>query len=132
MGRSSPGEGQVGELGRLPNVTVKLSGLVTEADHRAWTVDQIRPYAEVIIGAFGAARTMWGSDWPVCLLAAPYDDVLATAESFVAAMSAPEQDQVFGGTALAWYALEGVQSGPDQSGPASGPALSGGTQSQGA
>jgi L-fuconolactonase len=132
-GQIEPWRAQVGELARLPNVAVKLSGLVTEADHHAWTVDQIRPYAEVIIGAFGATRTMWGSDWPVCLLAASYDDVLATAESFVATMSVAEQGQVLGGTALAWYALEGVQSGLGHSGPASiGPDLSGGTQSQGA
>ena len=58
---------------------------------------------------------MWGSDWPVCLLAATYEDVLSVAESFVAAMSAAERDEIFGGTALRWYSLEPRQSGSGQS-----------------
>jgi L-fuconolactonase len=106
---------QIAELSRLPNIAVKLSGLVTEADHTAWTVDQLRPYAAVIVDAFGPARTMWGSDWPVCLLAASYDEVLATAESFVRTMSVAERADVFGGTAQAWYAIEPIQPGPSHS-----------------
>ena len=104
-----PWRSQVRELARLPNVAVKLSGLVTEADHRSWTAKQIRPYAEVMVDAFGATRTMWGSDWPVCLLAATYEEVVAAAEDFVATLSASERDDVFGGTALAWYSLEPLQ-----------------------
>jgi len=53
-------------------VVVKLSGLVTEADHGGWTPADIRPYAEQVLAAFGPDRTMFGSDWPVCLLAAEY------------------------------------------------------------
>ncbi len=104
-GVMEPWQAHVGELSRMPNIAVKLSGLVTEADHKDWTVEQIRPYADVLLDAFGAARTMWGSDWPVCLLAATYQEVLDAAKSYVAAMSPGEREQIFGGTALAWYSL---------------------------
>ena len=107
---------QIAELSRLPNIAVKLSGLVTEAEHKTWTVDQIRPYAEVIVDAFGPARTMWGSDWPVCLLAASYEDVLATAESFVTTMSMADRADIFGLTALAWYGIEPIRPGQGHSG----------------
>ena len=107
---------QINELSRLPNIAVKLSGLVTEAEHKSWTVDQLRPYAEVIVDAFGPARTMWGSDWPVCLLAASYGDVLATAESFVRTMSMADRADIFGGTALAWYGIEPIRPGHGHSG----------------
>ena len=103
---------QVAELSRLPNIAVKLSGLVTEADHKTWTFNQLRPYAEVIVDAFGPTRTMWGSDWPVCLLAASYADVLATAESFVRTMSTADRADVFGSTALAWYGIGPTRPGP--------------------
>jgi L-fuconolactonase len=101
-----PWNDQLISLSRFPNVAVKLSGLVTEADHQRWTFEQIRPYADVVVGAFGARRTMWGSDWPVCLLAACYEEVVASAEGFTASMSAAERADVFGGTALTWYSLE--------------------------
>jgi L-fuconolactonase len=123
---------QIAELSRLPNIAVKLSGLVTEAEHKAWTVDQLRPYAEVIVDAFGPARTMWGSDWPVCLLAASYEDVLATAESFVRTMSTADRADVFGGTAQAWYGIEPIRPGQSHSeGERLGGGHSGGARSAG-
>jgi L-fuconolactonase len=106
-----PWRGHIMALAQFPNVAVKLSGLVTEADHGTWKVEQIRPYAEPILEAFGPHRTMWGSDWPVCLLAAGYQDVLASAENFTASLSADERADIFGGTARRWYALE-PQSAP--------------------
>jgi L-fuconolactonase len=115
-GTIEPWKSHVFELARFPNVAVKLSGLVTEADHGAWTVDQIRPYAEAMLDAFGPHRTMWGSDWPVCLLAASYADVLTAAEYFTASLSADERRDIFGGTARRWYALEPGQLEPGQSG----------------
>jgi L-fuconolactonase len=105
-GVMEPWRARVGELGRFPNLVVKLSGLVTEAGHKDWTVPQIRPYAEVLLDAFGAARTMWGSDWPVCLLASTYEEALSMAKGFVVAMSPGEREEIFGGTALAWYSLQ--------------------------
>ncbi|HUC13371.1 MAG TPA: amidohydrolase family protein, partial [Acidimicrobiales bacterium] len=105
-GEISPWREQVTSLARLGNVAVKLSGLVTEAEHQGWTVEQLRPYGDVLLDAFGPSRTMWGSDWPVCLLAASYDEVLESAEQLTASLSAPERAAVFGGNAVAWYGLE--------------------------
>jgi L-fuconolactonase len=105
-GSITPWRDHIGSLGALPNVSVKLSGLVTEADPDAWTVDQLRPYSEVLMEAFGPSRVMWGSDWPVCLQAGSYEDVLAAAESLTASLSTSEREAVFGTTACTWYSLE--------------------------
>ena len=92
-------------LAALPNVTCKLSGMVTEADWSNWTTDHLRPYAELVIDAFGADRVLFGSDWPVCTLAAGYREVVDAAEELVTALSAAEREAVFGGTARAAYGL---------------------------
>jgi L-fuconolactonase len=95
----------IGQLARHANVTCKLSGLVTEADPAAWTVDDLRPYAGTIFDAFGPERLMFGSDWPVCLLAASYDQVIIAAEELTAGLSGAERAAVFGGTAARAYGL---------------------------
>ena len=64
--------GLMRELGAMEHVTCKVSGMVTEADHGAWTYDQLTPYMDVAFEAFGPRRLLFGSDWPVCTLAAPY------------------------------------------------------------
>ena len=74
-GSAQPWERDLRRLAALPNTACKLSGLVTEADWRRWRVADLRPYAEIALDAFGPARTMFGSDWPVCTLAAGYPDV---------------------------------------------------------
>src|SRR5581483_6708598 len=74
-GRLEPWSGWLGELAAEPNVTAKVSGLVTEADWERWTAADLRPYVERGLAAFGPGRLMFGSDWPVCLLAAPYEEV---------------------------------------------------------
>jgi L-fuconolactonase len=79
--------------------------MVTEADHASWTVDSLRPYAETALDAFGAERLMFGSDWPVCLLAASYAEVADAAEQLVAGLSKDEQAEIFGGTAARAYRL---------------------------
>jgi L-fuconolactonase len=84
-------------------VAVKLSGLVTEADLDTWTAADIRPYAEVVLDAFGPDRVMFGSDWPVCELAASYAGVVGLAREFTA------DDAVFGDTARQWYRLHPVE-----------------------
>lgn len=89
----------------LPNTVCKLSGLVTEADWRTWTVDDLRPYADVLLDAFGPYRLMFGSDWPVCTLAASYGRVLAAARLLTGALSPSERAAVFGGTAVDTYGL---------------------------
>jgi L-fuconolactonase len=101
-----PWREQTVELARRPNVTVKLSGLVTEADVESWTVTDLRPYADVLLDGFGAGRMMYGSDWPVCLLAATYDRVVGAAEQLTAQLSDAERAAVFGATATRTYRLE--------------------------
>jgi L-fuconolactonase len=79
--------------------------LVTEADFASWTVDDLRPYTEVALDAFGPHRLMFGSDWPVCTLAATYGEVLTTAAELSAALSGPERAEVFAGTTTRVYGL---------------------------
>jgi len=83
-----------------PNVACKLSGLVTEADWKSWTGEELRPYVERVLGWFGAGRCMFGSDWPVCLLAANYAEVLATMRQIVG-----DDDDIFGRTATRVYRI---------------------------
>jgi L-fuconolactonase len=91
-------------LAAQPNTTCKLSGLVTEAPHGAAT-EEFALVADVVLGAFGAERVMFGSDWPVCLLASDYAGVMALARSLTAGLSAAERAAVFGGTAARAYRL---------------------------
>ncbi|MGH6655821.1 MAG: amidohydrolase family protein [Actinocrinis sp.] len=93
------------ELAAEPNVYCKLSGMVTEAGTAHWTVDDLRPYADVVLDAFGPARVMFGSDWPVCLLAASYEEVAQIAGQLTAGLSAVERAEVFGATAARAYRL---------------------------
>jgi L-fuconolactonase len=106
-GGLSPWAALVSELAALPNVFCKLSGMITEAGPR-WTVAGLRPYAEVVLDAFGPARVMFGSDWPVCLLAGSYADVVSAARQLTSALTHEEQDLVFGGTAAHAYGLPGA------------------------
>ncbi|WP_375295940.1 amidohydrolase family protein [Saccharothrix sp.] len=87
------------------NVTCKVSGLVTEADWRTWTVADLRPWFEVVLDAFGPERLMFGSDWPVCLPAASYGEVLNTARELAAELTPAERERLFAGTAVEVYGL---------------------------
>jgi L-fuconolactonase len=89
----------------VPNAWWKLSGLVTEADWRTWQPADLEPFVDRILEIAGPDRVLFGSDWPVCLLAAPYDVVLATARSLVASLSPTEQAAVLGATAGDVYEL---------------------------
>jgi L-fuconolactonase len=93
----------ISSLATVPNVTVKLSGLVTEASWTGWTAAELLPYARRLLTAFGSSRVMFGSDWPVCTLAASYAQVVGLAEEACAELSAAERDAVFGGTARRVY-----------------------------
>ena len=92
-------------LAARPNVFCKLSGLVTEADWTKWTVEDLKPYAAHVLESFGPDRVMFGSDWPVCELAATYDQVYAAARAVTGGLSTSEQDDVFGGTAVRAYPI---------------------------
>jgi L-fuconolactonase len=95
----------IARFGALPNVVCKLSGLVTEANWSSWSKADLRPVVDVALETFGAERLLFGSDWPVCLLAAPYGQVVATARELLAGLSARERAQVFGDNAACAYSL---------------------------
>jgi L-fuconolactonase len=105
-GELDPWRRQLVDLGACPNVAVKLSGLVTEAKPD-WTVDNLRPYADHLLANFGPGRVMAGSDWPVCLLHAGYDEVVSATDQLLAGLSDGERAEVLGDTAARWYGLAG-------------------------
>jgi L-fuconolactonase len=87
------------------NVYCKLSGLVTEADWQHWSYESLAPYWDVILEAFGPQRLMFGSDWPVCLLASDYRSWYEVCCRFTSALSLADQQRIFGGTAIEAYRL---------------------------
>jgi L-fuconolactonase len=89
----------------LPNVACKVSGMVTEAEWSSWTAADLRPYVDRVVEVFEPERLMFGSDWPVCLLAAGYDEVLAATRECLADLGEPDRAKVFGGTAERVYRL---------------------------
>lgn len=93
------------ELARRENVFAKISGLVTEADILTWNEGQLRPYYETALEAFGADRLMFGTDWPVCLVACSYRRWYDVVCNFTAALSPEEKAHIFGGTAERAYGL---------------------------
>ncbi|MFI7402470.1 amidohydrolase family protein [Streptomyces sp. NPDC049541] len=92
-------------LAALPNTTAKLSGLVTEAAPGSWTVDDLRPYTDTALEAFGPTRLMFGSDWPVCTEGATYGEVLSAAEELTAQLAEKDRIEIFEGTANRVYGL---------------------------
>ena len=93
------------QVAAYPNVSCKLSGLVTEANHTSGTTEDLRPYVEQALEFFGPKRMMFGSDWPVCLLASPYDRVLESFQSLLAELSQGERERIFGENAAEFYRL---------------------------
>ncbi len=104
-GELEPWAADLRGLAAFPNVTCKVSGMVTEADWQGWQPADFRPYLDVIFEAFGPARIMFGSDWPVCRLAAGYSQVVSLVADYTASLSPTEQAQVWGGTARRFYGL---------------------------
>ncbi|GII55809.1 amidohydrolase [Planotetraspora thailandica] len=104
-GEFEPWASEIAELAKLPNVACKLSGLVTEASWTEWETPQFAPYAAHVLDVFGPERVMFGSDWPVCELAASYAQVVELARELTASLSERERAAVFGGTAQEWYGL---------------------------
>jgi L-fuconolactonase len=100
-----PWAGRMRELGKRENVWCKVSGMVTEADWSAWTLDGLRPYLDVVVEAFGVKRLMAGSDWPVCLVASEYGRWFDVLREYFGGWSEEERDAVFGGTAIEVYGL---------------------------
>jgi L-fuconolactonase len=103
----SPWREEVRGLAASPNVYCKLSGLVTEASWTAWKPDDLRPYLDIALEAFGPDRCMIGSDWPVCTLAGSYEAVMGVVRDHVSRLAPAAQVAVLGGTATRFYGLEG-------------------------
>lgn len=97
---------QIRELAAQPNVHCKLSGIVTEADWKTWTPEQCKPYLDAVFEAFGPKRLMFGSDWPVCLLAANYRQVLDLINDYTAQCAPEEQDAIMGMNATLFYRIK--------------------------
>ena len=101
----SPWRENLRELAKRPNVYCKLSGLATEADHQSWTPEQLEPYLQAALDTFGPRRLMFGSDWPVCLLATGYQRWFDLVSEFIAPLSPPERAHILGETAIEAYHL---------------------------
>ncbi|MER6123571.1 amidohydrolase family protein [Streptomyces sp. NPDC001795] len=104
-GALEPWATAVRALAALPNTVCKLSGMVTEADWKTWSLADLRPYAETVLDAFGPDRLMFGSDWPVCTLVATYAEVAYTAGGLTLGLGDDERMQIFEGTATRVYRL---------------------------
>ncbi len=100
-----PWRDHIAALAAQPNVDCKLSGLVTEADHAAWRIDDLRPYVDHVLATFGPARLLFGGDWPVAKLAASYPRWLDTARALVSHLPAVAQTGIFHDNALRVYRL---------------------------
>lgn len=92
-------------LAAQPNVFCKLSGLVTEGDWEAWTLESLRPYLDAALAAFGPERLMAGSDWPVCLLASGYSRWWETLRGWMSSFKVRHQEMILGETAKSVYRL---------------------------
>jgi L-fuconolactonase len=92
-------------MAQYPQVMCKLSGMVTEAHWQQWKKEDFTPYLETVLECFGPDRLMYGSDWPVCLLAATYEQQLGIVEAFISTLSETEKQQIMGGNAIRFYHL---------------------------
>lgn len=92
-------------LGKYENVYCKLSGMVTEADLNRWKKEDFKPYLDSVVEVFGGKRIMFGSDWPVCLLAASYKQVVDVMNNYFSTFTYDEQADVFGRNAIEFYNL---------------------------
>lgn len=101
----SPWKGEIQELAKFPNVYCKLSGMVTEADWNNWSAEDLTPYLDVVIDAFGVDRVMIGSDWPVCLVAGTYSKVMQVVIDRISALSEENKLKILGGNAAKAYKL---------------------------
>lgn len=92
-------------IGKHENVSCKMSGMVTEADFITWTPEQIHPYMDTALEAFGSKRILFGSDWPVCLVAGNYSKIKKLTTDFISQLSKIEQNSIMGNNAIEFYNL---------------------------
>ena len=94
------------EIAKHQNVYCKISGMITEAGYKTWTTEQVHPYMKLVLESFGAGRVMYGSDWPVCLVAGNYSMVKALVTDFITDLSQEEQNAIMGKNAAKFYNLK--------------------------
>lgn len=104
-GVMEPWASHMRELARRQNVWCKVSGMVTEDDWSSWSRETLRPYLDVVVGAYGPKRLMAGSDWPVCLVACGYSDWFRALREYFGCFSETEKERIFGLTATEVYRL---------------------------
>jgi len=104
-GEMEPWKTNIEALAKFPNVYCKLSGLVTEAKLNQWMYNDFVPYIDVVFEAFGVERVLYGSDWPVCLLAANYGEQLEVLKRYISRFSEDEKTNIMGGNAIKLYNL---------------------------
>ena len=100
-----PWRQQIHNLAQAPNVSCKVSGMITEASPTNWQPADFKPYLDIVFEAFGEDRLMFGSDWPVCLLAGSYQQVHGLVQDYVADQSASAREKLFGGNAVKFYGV---------------------------
>jgi L-fuconolactonase len=103
--RLSPWRDGITALAACPNVSCKLSGMVTEAEWGGWAPSDFAAYLDVVLDRFGPQRLMIGSDWPVCTLAGSYAEVIAVVTDYISFLSASDCDAILGGNAARFYGL---------------------------
>lgn len=96
----------IAELAKAENVMCKISGMVTEANWKTWTADDLKPYLDVVFENFTPNRLLFGSDWPVCLVASEYDLVVKTLEDYMAQLPIEQQEMIWSGNAKKFYKLD--------------------------
>lgn len=105
-GEIEPWRSNIQRLAERHNVACKVSGLVTEASWEGWTPEDLSPYLDTVLDAFGPERLMFGSDWPVCRLASDYERWFHVVQRWAEPLSASERGRLMGGAAIEWYRLE--------------------------
>jgi L-fuconolactonase len=104
-GRLDNWKKEMAALASFGNVYCKVSGMVTEANWKTWKEDDFKPYLDLVFNVFGTKRVIYGSDWPVCLVAASYKNQLAIVENYLASFSESERNDVMGKNAVRFYNL---------------------------
>jgi len=104
-GALSPWREQIRELAGSSNVWCKVSGMITEANHAAWKPSDFEPYLDVVFEAFGEDRLMYGSDWPVCLLAGTYERMFELVDTYTRRLAPPARERFFGDNATRFYRI---------------------------
>ena len=104
-GDSDDWKKEIKAIAQYPNLYCKISGMATEAHWDTWTMDTLKPYIDTVVEAFGPARIMFGSDWPVCLVASSYEKWLKGLQNYFNTFSISEQEAFFANNAINFYKL---------------------------